>query len=235
MGAVVGSLSKGATLWALDIALIGIFVFGLLFLVGWIAEEIVPKEHRWYKYRTLFIVMAIGGVAGEWVADIADFALSEHLENIVENEANERANRIDMQAGDRFLDPQLASKWLKNSPKGTTEIWYKANDREAYMFALQINGALTRAGWTVLLPMKLIPSAGGDPYFSADVPSEIRWGDSTSIAVRANLRVDDPTASGALFALSSALGARMGTVSVMGSHDDPKLAKDHFVIVVEER
>jgi hypothetical protein len=79
MTAAVASLSKGATLRALDIALIGIIVFGVFFLVGWIAEE-TTKEHRWNKYRTLFIVMAIVGVFGEWIADIADFALSEHLE-----------------------------------------------------------------------------------------------------------------------------------------------------------
>jgi hypothetical protein len=54
----------------------------VFFLVGWIAEE-TTKEHRWNKYRMLFIVMAIGGVAGEWIADIADFALSEHLQTIL--------------------------------------------------------------------------------------------------------------------------------------------------------
>src|SRR5208283_1150979 len=185
MGAVVASLSKGETLCALNIALAGIFVFGLLFLVGWIAEETIPKEHRWNKYRTLFIVMAISGVAGEWIADIADFGLSEHLETIVEREMNEHTNRINLQAGDRFLDGQLASGFLKDKPKGTAEIWYKPNDREAYDFALQIKSLLTAAGWTVL-PMKLIPSEDGDPYFSQDVPPEIRWGDSTSIAIRAN-------------------------------------------------
>ena len=132
MGAVVASLSKGETLCALNIALAGIFVFGLLFLVGWIAEETIPKEHRWNKYRTLFIVMAISGVAGEWIADIADFGLSEHLETIVERETNEHTNRINLQAGDRFLDGQLASGFLKDKPKGTAEIWYKPNDREAY-------------------------------------------------------------------------------------------------------
>src|SRR6266851_1609162 len=84
MGAVA-SLSRGATLCALDIALVGIFVLGLFFLVGWVADE-TTKEHRWNKYRTLFIVMAIGGVAGEWIADRADFALSDHLQTISDTE-----------------------------------------------------------------------------------------------------------------------------------------------------
>lgn len=84
MGAVA-SLSREATLWGLDIAQIGVFLFGFFFLAGWIAEE-TTKEHRWNRYRTLFIVMAIVGVGGEWIADIAVFALSEHLQTISDKE-----------------------------------------------------------------------------------------------------------------------------------------------------
>lgn len=51
----------------------------------WIAEE-TTTEHRWKKFRTLFIVAAIVGVAGEWIADIAVFALSEHLQTISDKE-----------------------------------------------------------------------------------------------------------------------------------------------------
>lgn len=84
MGAVA-SLSREATLCALDVAQIAVFLFGLFFLVGWIAEE-TAKEDPWKKYRTLFVVMAISGVAGEWIADIAVFALSEHLQTISDKE-----------------------------------------------------------------------------------------------------------------------------------------------------
>jgi hypothetical protein len=79
MGAVA-SLSREATLCALDMAQIAVFVFGFFFLIGWIAEE--TAKDPWRKYRALFVVMAIGGVAGEWIADIAVFALSEHLQTI---------------------------------------------------------------------------------------------------------------------------------------------------------
>jgi hypothetical protein len=83
MGAVA-SLSRGATLCALDIAQLGVFIFGFFFLVGWIAEE--TTKERWKRYRMLFVIMAIGGVAGEWIADIAVFALSEHLQTISDKE-----------------------------------------------------------------------------------------------------------------------------------------------------
>jgi hypothetical protein len=84
MGAVA-SLSREATLCALDFAQVAVFLFGFFFLVGWIAEE-TAKEDPWKKYRTLFVVMAISGVAGEWIADIAVFALSEHLQTISDKE-----------------------------------------------------------------------------------------------------------------------------------------------------
>jgi hypothetical protein len=83
MGAVA-SLSRDATLWGLDLAQVGVFVFGFFFLLGWIAEE--TTKHRWRRFLTLFVVMAIVGVAGEWIADIAVFALSEHLQTISDSE-----------------------------------------------------------------------------------------------------------------------------------------------------
>ncbi|HUO06404.1 MAG TPA: hypothetical protein VMU16_14495 [Candidatus Binataceae bacterium] len=82
---VVSSLSRDATLSGLTVAQIAVFVFGFFFLIGWIAEE-TTKEHRWKKFRTCFVVMAILGVGGEWLADITVFALSEHLQTISDKE-----------------------------------------------------------------------------------------------------------------------------------------------------
>src|ERR1700733_7755724 len=84
MSAVI-SLSRETTAYSLDMAEIAVFVFGFFFLVGWIAEE-TTKDNRWHLYRTVFIVMAIAGVAGEWIADLAVFALSEHLQTISDSE-----------------------------------------------------------------------------------------------------------------------------------------------------
>ena len=180
--------------------------------------------------------MAIVGVFGEWIADIADFALSEHLEAIVEHETNENWNKLHMQAGDRFLNPLKAPAFLKGKPVGFAQILYKPNDREAYSFAGQIDYLLTAAGWTVP-PMKPIPSEGGDPHFSTDVPSEIRYGSSTDLAIKANLfSVSAGPGSGALDALTKALGlGREGVGNVIPVAGDPTLPKDHFVIVVEEK
>jgi hypothetical protein len=80
MGAV-SSISRSTTLSALHIAEIAVFIFGFFFLVGWIAEE-TTKSVRWKAYNRVFVLMAIVGVAGEWIADIAVFALSEHLQTI---------------------------------------------------------------------------------------------------------------------------------------------------------
>lgn len=92
----VASLSRDTTLGLLDVAQIAVFVFGLFFLVGWIAEE-TTKDHPWNRYSAAFVVMAIIGVAGEWIADIGVFALSEHLQTISDKELaklNLKAQRL---------------------------------------------------------------------------------------------------------------------------------------------
>src|SRR6267378_715611 len=81
MGAV-SSLSRAATFSALHFAEIAVIVFGFFFLVGWISEE-TNKTSRW---KTAFVIMAIVGVAGEWISDLGVFALSEHLQTISDKE-----------------------------------------------------------------------------------------------------------------------------------------------------
>src|SRR5665811_2092847 len=78
----VSSLSRSATFCALHVAEIGVIVFGFFFLLGWISEE-TNKTSPW---KTAFVIMAIVGVAGEWVADLGVFALSEHLQTISDKE-----------------------------------------------------------------------------------------------------------------------------------------------------
>jgi hypothetical protein len=83
--------------------------------------------------------------------------------------------------------------------------------------------------------MTLIPSEGGDPQFSVVVPIEIRYGDSTNVAIKFSL-ASDRSKNGSLFALEQALGlGRDGIGSTMVAAGDPTLSKNHFVIIVEEK
>ena len=77
----LASLSKSATLTGLHIAEMAVLLFGFAFLMGWIAEEFTKSEN-WKKFQRLFVVIAIVGVAGEWIADLGVFELTEHLQNI---------------------------------------------------------------------------------------------------------------------------------------------------------
>jgi hypothetical protein len=155
MGAVA-SLSRGTRLFALEIAQIGIFIFGFFFLVGWIAEE-TTKEHRWNKYRTLFIVMAIDGVAGEWIADIAEFALSEHPQQISDTEIAKL--KLDAQLAELQLE-QLKrgreipegqfKKLLAGKPKlANVTVVYSKENGEAMFFAFDISHEFGIAGYSV--------------------------------------------------------------------------------------
>ncbi len=209
-------------------------------------QRLVGFLHLHEKGLSIFFTMVvISGVVIEQRADRALSALvvnqQEPTETLqrqtlkMQSEAADRFNRLNLQAGDRFLDPIKALAFLKGKPKGTAQLLYKPNDREAYMFALQIEGILTAAGWTVP-PMKLIPSEGGDPHFSANVPPEIRYGDSTNLAIKASLFSASAPGSGALGALTKALGlGREGVSNIIPTATDPTLPKDHFLIVVEEK
>jgi sensor c-di-GMP phosphodiesterase-like protein len=79
-------------------------------------------------------------------------------------EANERAalaeqraielkysmENLEKQVGPRFLNQQEFMDTLKGGPTGKFEIIYGAEDQDSWALALQIGGAMKRAGWTEL-------------------------------------------------------------------------------------
>lgn len=85
------SLSRSATAAGLHIAEIAVLLFGLMFLLGWILEEFTKSE-RLKTWHRVFLIVAICGVTGEWIADIGIFELTEHLETIDEIEIAEVKN-----------------------------------------------------------------------------------------------------------------------------------------------
>ena len=228
------SLSRPWTSFALDLSALAVFVFGVILLIGLFGEE--TQSEKWKRHHRIFVLLVFVGVGGEMIGGGGEFIFSKRLQAIFEHETNENWNKLHMQAGDRFLNSKFG-EILKGKPKGTAEIWYKPNDREAYMFAFQIFGALGSggAGWNVPA-MKPIPSEGGDlHHFSKDVPPEIRYGSSTDVTIKAS-PASDWSPNGALSALSQALGlGREGVGSVIIIDGDPTLPKDHFVIVVEQK
>jgi hypothetical protein len=61
---------------------------------------------------------------------------------------------------------------LKKLPEAKVEIWYRAEDPEAWSFALDIRTALEQSGWVVKEPLALPPSRfnGKDlPIFGAEI------------------------------------------------------------------
>jgi hypothetical protein len=82
------SLSRAGTITGLHWSELAVLIFGFLFLAGWILEEFTKSE-RWKNFHRLFLILAICGVTGEWIADIGIFELTEHLDSIDESEIME--------------------------------------------------------------------------------------------------------------------------------------------------
>ena len=79
------SLSRSATVVCWNIAIGCTFVFGAIFLWGWLLEEFATSE-KWKKRRKLLITVAVIGVFGEQLSTLAEFALSKHLQSISDKE-----------------------------------------------------------------------------------------------------------------------------------------------------
>jgi hypothetical protein len=90
------SLSSPATTVCWYVAVACTFAFGTLFLVSWLSEEFATSE-KWKKRRKLLITLAIVGVAGEQIGTIAEFAFSEHLQTLSNQDilaAKQELNRL---------------------------------------------------------------------------------------------------------------------------------------------
>lgn len=148
-------------------------------------------------------------------------------------ELQKRIEYIRKQTGPRMLSPRFTEA-LKDRPKGTADILYAPEDTEAYTFAIQICNAVKSAGWGSQRP-KPIPSEGGIPGFSPDVPAQIRHGTSGPIALISKSSPpehQEKTAPGAIWeAVTSALDVNFGFTSI----SDPTLPDNHFVIVIGQK
>jgi len=143
-------------------------------------------------------------------------------------------------AGPRYLDVKRFLESLRGKPKGSAELWYKADDTEAYLFALQIRRWLgpgaeaDGAGWDVPEP-KPIPPQGGDPRIPTNAPSDIRHGDSTGLTLRAKNLPKGFGENTAAAALRDALAFGReggGAIIMLG---DSTLPDDHFIIVIGQK
>lgn len=120
MGALE-SLTRSGTIALWDVSVFWTFVFGALFLFGWLSEEFAASEKR-KSHRKLFLTLAIVGVIGEQLGTVAEFALSGHLQTIDEAaiaEANARAAEAEKKAEQFRLAIADANERAASAEKAT--------------------------------------------------------------------------------------------------------------------
>ena len=152
-----------------------------------------------------------------------------------------RVHRVDVNSGFRRLKPEFVAAFA-GKPKGTAEIWYNSGDKEAYLFATQIQSAMSKgAGWKVSDPTP-IPQEGGDSGAPASAPPEVRWGSGNlmaSVSVRMrrlptqpSFRVGENSAEGAI---SQAFSIGLIQSGVAELDQDFTMPEGHFRIVVGQK
>jgi hypothetical protein len=131
-------------------------------------------------------------------------------------------------AGHRELSPRFAEA-LKGKPTGNVDILYAPEDREAYMFAIQIKGALERAEWSTTGPRPIPQEA------NMGRPAQNRYGTDGPLALIANriipLEETDSAAGAIASAVHSALDINWGWVTTT----DPTLPDNRFTLIVGQK
>jgi hypothetical protein len=209
---------------------------------------------KWLEvWSAIFGVIVLIGVAGEsffgirllwnnWKLQRSQAAESEALRAEIARLNNDTVQaklalkQLEAKTGQRFLNPQKFKEALEGKPKGTVELLFKRDDSEAYMFAVQIWKNLDEAGWNVNKPIP-IPSGGGDPYFSKDVPLDIRYGVAGSLGwtIKANRLPGAYTENSAIAALRNALTRGVEISGTWTMEGDPTLPDGHFIVVVGQK
>lgn len=113
----LASLSEPATLRGLHLAELAVLVFGLAFLCGWIAEEL-----NFGGWKKAFIVIALIGVTGEWIADLGVFELTEHLQSLDGTKIatlNLRARALEKEAGKANAEIAASNEHAANAEHDT--------------------------------------------------------------------------------------------------------------------
>lgn len=102
---------------------------------------------------TVLILLGVWGevIFEKWAREASDGIVAEA--NARASEANARAKEAELavqRLGDRYINPEEFAEALEGKGKAPVEIFFIRYDNEAYSFALQIKGALLRAGWEVI-------------------------------------------------------------------------------------
>jgi uncharacterized membrane protein YeaQ/YmgE (transglycosylase-associated protein family) len=123
-----------------------VLVFGLMFLAGWIAEEITGESEKWKPYRRIFLTIAIVGVVGEWLGNLAEYEFSSYLEAIDDAEIS-RLKSESLPRAVRFEQSSTLLDCLRKAPKGTVFVAYAGFNNEAKETHLAVLVVLQRAGF----------------------------------------------------------------------------------------
>jgi hypothetical protein len=204
-------------------------------------DELEVARDLWDKLGVWFGVGVFLFIGLEVAAHFVYRRYSRQYEEVLkadERHAQRQLTYALNKAGARFLDTDRFKAALNGKPKGSAQIWYKRDDAEAYSFAQQIHGNLRAAGWEASGPAP-IPLTGGDPGFSPDVPSEIRYGGAGGVDVFLRAPIPDMSKRDNTFVtLQTALiQGRTGPIGSGASISlgDPKLSEGHFIIIVGQK
>jgi hypothetical protein len=200
MGTLGSSLSRSATIGALDISAVLLFIFGTVLVIGLIGEHKTDEKHTerqkvWYKR---FELMVIIGVAGELFADGGLFVFSQHLGTIDGFEIarlNHETAKLEAIAAGRNLKPEeIQALALALRPFATQPILIGSytGDLEGARLAMQIKSALDRARLTVENRIGDTEAEPGGAFFGVSVTGEVGQKDmifaiSDTLASKAHL------------------------------------------------
>ena len=115
------SLSKSASLTALDVSEWALLVFGILLVIGLIIEYRAEHGSRWMKFGELLVII---GVAGELLGDGGIFLFSRHLQAIADHEIIE----LTKEAGTAKDSAKTAHEEADTVKKETDELTTRLGD-----------------------------------------------------------------------------------------------------------
>ena len=143
------------------------------------------------------------------------------LEKQRERTAQAETQLLDVQKRQttRHIENHSVSDALKGKPSGLMTIWYQPNDPEAYLFAFQIMGELSTAGWRVALPTAIPEDVSsvaflGPEYqqyskavasFDRHLPPAVRVGGTTELGLMSNSPADPNKPNSLVDLLTAAL------------------------------
>jgi hypothetical protein len=174
--------------------------------------------------------LVVGGIIVETACSVLLFAFDDGISLVQQS----KIIALEQQIAYRTVDKEKFLAAISGKPKGRAEIQYVKWDQESLRFAMQIQMALSQAGWTLPSHPKPIdaigwPRAIGDPMVYAN-PS------STSFGIpipSSNVMVMAKSVDGTVHNLAGAINA--STLSGCSEGTDPEMWPGDVIVMVGPR